>query len=133
MAKDQSKSKNKLKSKKPAEDADKGTPETEIGFDGFDTAVEVTTVDDHLEVEGRIPLTIPEPGPTPEPEPEPELVEVVTAVGTRVAMRVYLAACSYRWDQMMGFKSYATTRKMGPLTMREWNEAYKDYLNRPVE
>lgn len=70
--------------------------------------------------------------PEPDPEPEPERVESPEPV-SRVALRVYLAACSHKWDQMAGFKFWAKAKSLGPLPMKEWQEAYQDYLNRPVK
>ncbi len=67
-----------------------------------------------------------EPGPAPVVAPEPKPVEA------RVALRVYLAACKHRWDQMAGFKVDAKALVPGSRTMREWEEAYQTYLKRPV-
>jgi hypothetical protein len=50
----------------------------------------------------------------------------------KVDLRVFIASGGIRWDQMAGFKSYATRRKMGPLSIPEWRTEYKRFTERPV-
>jgi hypothetical protein len=50
----------------------------------------------------------------------------------KVALRVFIASGGTRWDQMAGFKSYATRLKMGPLSIPEWREAFNKFMKRPV-
>lgn len=74
-----------------------------------------------------------EPEPVePAKEPEPVVVPEVKPVESRVALRVYLAACTHRWEQMAGFKVEAKNLGLGPRSMREWEEAYQTHLKRPV-
>lgn len=50
----------------------------------------------------------------------------------KVALRVFIASGGIRWDQMAGFKYYATRAKMGPLSIPEWRAAFKKFMKRPV-
>jgi hypothetical protein len=50
----------------------------------------------------------------------------------KVALRVFIASGGIRWDQMAGFKYYATRLKMGPLSIPEWRAAFNKFMKRPV-
>lgn len=74
-------------------------------------------------------LADPEPIPDPEPEPEPE-PEVPTL--PRIRLKVFERVCGLKWDQFAGFKRYAESRKLGPLTVPEWREALALFQKKPT-
>lgn len=65
--------------------------------------------------------------------PEKTLMEASSDDGLpKVALKVFIASGGIRWDQMAGFKSYATRLKMGPLSIPQWREAFNKFTKRPV-
>jgi len=86
-----------------------------------------------------------EPTPIPEvaiPDPVPETGDALSlAAGVPnlpeppkplISLRVFSAMTGVRWDQAAGFLSYAKMKKMGPLTMEEWQAEFQKFNNRPV-
>jgi len=84
------------------------------------------------------PTELPEPVEAPAVEVEPAAPKEVPKEvpkddgKPKVALRVFIASGGIRWDQMAGFKSYATRLKMGPLSIPEWREAFNKFMKRPV-
>lgn len=62
--------------------------------------------------------------------PEPEVIK--DDGRPKVPLRIFIASGGIRWDQMAGFKSYATRNKMGPLSIPEWRKAFNAFMNRAV-
>lgn len=76
-----------------------------------------------------------------EPLLTPEVSEPIAAVASptptedpssAMTLRVYATIAGPRWDQMAGFVAWATQRKLGPLTMSQWNAEHEKFKNRPV-
>jgi len=49
-----------------------------------------------------------------------------------VPLKVFLQIFGKKWDQLAGFKHYATINHLGPLTVPEWRKAFTDFMNRPT-
>ena len=79
-------------------------------------------------------LTVGEPSVLPvevvesEPEPPPVVVEKPA-----VALKVFLVIAGPKWDQLAGFKSYATQQKLGPRSVPEWREELQKFMNKPTK
>lgn len=52
--------------------------------------------------------------------------------GPPIKLAVFLVACKRKPDQMAGFRSFALSRSLGPMSMLEWEKTYKEFLARPV-
>jgi len=50
-----------------------------------------------------------------------------------VPLKVFLQVFGMKWDQMAGFKYYATKQKLEPLTIEEWRKAFADFMNKPTQ
>jgi len=91
--------------------------------------------EDVEEVKPSEEITVPSapiPDMLKDEEPLPEKEEVPVDTRPRVALKVFIASGGIRWDQMAGFKSYATRKKMGPLSIPEWRKAFSDFMTRSV-
>lgn len=79
---------------------------------------------------------------TPEPEdqpadPEPSVPEQAPeeekpAPANTIKLEAFLSACGRKWDQTASFKHFAKTNKLGPMSMLDWMEAFKEFQNRPT-
>ena len=49
-----------------------------------------------------------------------------------VTLRVFVTLCGHKWDQMAGFVNYAQRTKLGPMSVSNWHDAYKEFQIRPV-
>lgn len=71
---------------------------------------------------------------------ENEIVEVTETTSTGilnhgkpvVPLKVFLNIFGKKWDQMAGFKHYAKKQCLGPLTVKEWREAFQSFMDRPT-
>lgn len=70
----------------------------------------------------------------PPPSSEAAATEAAMAEPSKpkVPLRVFSRISGYKWDQMAGFESHAKRLKMGPMTVPEWHEALKEFMQRPV-
>lgn len=86
------------------------------------------------EVAAEKPAKLPAPAKAPAVEAKPAAPKEAPKDDgkPKVALRVFIASGGIRWDQMAGFKSYATRLKMGPLSIPEWREAFNKFMKRPV-
>ncbi len=49
-----------------------------------------------------------------------------------VRLNVFISASGLRFDQIAGFKAYATVKKLGPMTIPDWKLALDAFMKRPV-
>ena len=49
-----------------------------------------------------------------------------------VDLRVFLAICGKKPDQMAGFKAHVRINKLKAMPIADWHKAYADYCNKPV-
>lgn len=49
-----------------------------------------------------------------------------------MSLRVWVAACRHKWHQLAGFESRARAQGLGPMTIPEWERAYRAFLDAPV-
>ena len=57
---------------------------------------------------------------------EPEVLE------NSVQLRTFVTTSAHKWDQMHPFEGHAKRNKLGPMPMKQWQEAYEKFLNRPL-
>ena len=63
----------------------------------------------------------------------PKPLEVVaTPIKEYLALRVFATIAGPKWDQMAGFVSHARSRKLGPLTMEDWQSEFEKFQRKPV-
>jgi hypothetical protein len=60
------------------------------------------------------------------------LETVATPIKEYLALRVFATIAGPKWDQMAGFVSHARSRKLGPLTMEDWQAEFKKFQEKPV-
>lgn len=97
------------------------------------------------EDEGETPETEleadPETDPIPETAPKasekparrkPMIARPLQPMAPRVDLRVYLASCGDKADQVAGFAAWARKQNLPPRTILEWRETRDTFNRRPV-
>jgi len=49
-----------------------------------------------------------------------------------IRLAVFLQIAGKKWDQMAGFKLYATKNKLGPMSIKEWQNELKNFMDTPT-
>lgn len=107
------------------------SPDTDLDIEGTQDDSE----EDPVEVQ---PESDPEPEPVLVPDspaalaPEPLPEDATQEVRPVVSLAVFLKVAGPKWDQLAGFKRFATNEKLGPLTIPEWRAALTEFKNKPV-
>ena len=65
--------------------------------------------------------------PVPPPESKPVQKKAV------VPYRVYEKVSGKKWDQLAGFKSHVKRKKLRPMSVKEWHEAYAKFMGQTVK
>jgi hypothetical protein len=73
-----------------------------------------------------------EPKEAPQEVAPPKAEPAPTDPANLMPLRVYATIAGPKWDQMAGFVNFARRNKLGPMTMTEWQQAHKRFMNRPV-
>jgi len=70
----------------------------------------------------------------PNSDESPKSLEtvVVAPIKEYLALRVFATIAGPKWDQMAGFVSHARSKKLGPLTMEDWQAEFKKFQEKPV-
>lgn len=112
----------------------RGSAETEIG-----PSEELEPAGTEME---PIPETIPETAPETIPEtkaaasvvakPRPVQPLGDLTEGARVELRVYLASCGDKPDQVAGFARWVRKQDLGAKTIPAWRELRAEFNQRPV-
>jgi hypothetical protein len=65
---------------------------------------------------------------------EPELIEDLPSTRKLpdVPLSVYITAGGRKWDQLAGFEFYAKSTGLAPMSMVEWEAAFRAFEQRPV-
>ena len=74
-----------------------------------------------------------QPAPVAKLDVTPKSLEAPpTPIKEYIALRVFATIAGPKWDQMAGFVAHARIRKLGPLTMEDWQAEFKKFQEKPV-
>lgn len=50
-----------------------------------------------------------------------------------VSLKVFCLVSGQKWDQIAGFRSYATSNKLGPFSVLDWRVEFQKFQNKPTK